>query len=189
MIMNRFLQKAMIVAVVVLTGTLVAFSANGQTAGTANGPLSSADKHFMSNAAEGGLAEVELGRMAAEKGSSQAVRDFGQRMVDDHSKANDQLKDVAGRLGVSLPDHVSAADEAEKAKLKAYSGEHFDRAYISLMLRDHRNDIAQFRRESRIGENREVRSFASNTLPTLEQHLRLAQEAEHKLGGPARASR
>lgn len=152
---------------------------------TKSGSLTSADKHFVSAAAEGGLAEVELGKLAQDKASSQDVKDFGQKMVEDHSKANDELKDTAEKLGASLPNHVSATQLAEKAKLSALSGTHFDRAYMSAMVKDHREDVAAFKREAASGRNEEIKSFASKTLPTLEEHLRLAEKTEHEVSGSA----
>ena len=154
----------------------------------ANGSVSSSDKHFLSDAAEGGLAEVELGQLAASKASSQTVKDFGQKMVDDHSKANEELKDCAQKLGVSIPDHISATEMAQKAKLSAYSGAHFDRAYIADMLKDHRQDVAAFKREANGGQNAEIKEFASKTLPTLEEQLRLAEKAQRELSSSAQSS-
>jgi putative membrane protein len=150
-------------------------------------PLSSEDKHFISEAAEGGLAEVELGHMAADKGESARVKEFGQRMVTDHSQANDKLKDIAQKLGVSVPDHMSATEYAEKTKLKAYSGGHFDRAYMDAMVKDHQDDIAAFRREARDGQNPEIKAFAAKTLPTLEQHLHLAERVNGEITRQASA--
>jgi putative membrane protein len=150
--------------------------------------LSSADKHFISEAAEGGLAEVELGRLAENKASNPKVKDFGQKMVEDHSKANSELKHTAQKLGVSVPDHISATQLAEKTKLSAYSGTHFDRSYMDAMLKDHRDDIAAFKREAADGENAEIKSFASKTLPTLEEHLRLAEKTEREVGSQSPSS-
>jgi putative membrane protein len=150
--------------------------------------LSPADKHFMNEAAEGGQAEVELGQLATSKASDQKVKDFGQKMVDDHSKANDHLKDCASKLGITLPHHPSAMEEAQKAKLSAYSGAHFDKAYMDGMVKDHRADIAAFKKEADEGQNAEIKQFATNTLPTLEEHLRLAEQADREVNGASAGS-
>jgi putative membrane protein len=129
----------------------------------------------MKKAADGGLAEVELGKLAAEKGSSQEVKDFGQRMVDDHSKANDQLKQLASQKHVELPQQTSPKHAATKAKLEKLSGEDFDKSYIAEMLKDHKQDVAEFKRESKSAHDDDVKSFAGQTLPTLQEHLKQVQ--------------
>ena len=129
----------------------------------------------MKKAADGGMAEVELGKLAAEKGSSQEVKDFGQRMVDDHSKANDQLKQLASQKHVELPQQPSSKHAATKAKLEKLSGEDFDKAYVAEMLKDHKQDVAEFKRESKSAHDDDLKSFASQTLPTLQEHLKQVQ--------------
>jgi putative membrane protein len=142
--------------------------------------LSLTDKKFVRDAAQGGLAEVELGKLASEKASSDDVKKFGQRMVDDHSKANDKLKEVASSEGVQLPQGLSAKDKATKARLSKLSGEQFDKAYMSDMVKDHTQDVAEFQHESRSGKEPAVKDFASQTLPTLEDHLKQAKEIAPK---------
>jgi putative membrane protein len=143
--------------------------------GKTSAGIAAADSTFMKKAADGGLAEVELGKLAAEKGSSQEVKDFGQRMVDDHSKANDQLKQLASQKHVELPQQPSSKHEATKAKLEKLSGEDFDKAYVAEMLKDHKQDVAEFKRESKSAHDDDLRSFASQTLPTLQEHLKQVQ--------------
>ncbi len=147
--------------------------------------LNSQDKSFITDAAEGGLAEIELGRLAQEKAESPKVKDFGQNMIDDHGRASDQLKEIAQKLGVSVPDHVSATQFAEKTKLSAFSGSHFDKSYMENMVKDHRDDIAAFGKEANEGRNPQLKAFASKTLPTLEKHLRMAEQTNRLVGGEA----
>jgi putative membrane protein len=150
---------------------------NSMSAGSSNSDGASAsDKKFVREAAQGGMAEVELGKLATEKASSPEVKKFGQRMVDDHSKANDQLKEVASSQGITLPSKMSAKDEMTKERLSKLSGEQFDKAYMSDMVKDHTQDIADFERESSSGMDSEVKNFAAQTLPTLKDHLRQAKE-------------
>lgn len=133
------------------------------------------DTKFMKAAAEGGLAEVSLGQLAAEKASSSKVKKFGQRMVDDHSKANDELKQLASQKNVDLPQDLNAKDKATKAALDKLSGEQFDQAYMKDMVKDHKKDVSDFRRESKAAHDPDIKKFASQTLPTLEDHLKQAE--------------
>ncbi|HVO59714.1 MAG TPA: DUF4142 domain-containing protein [Terriglobales bacterium] len=149
--------------------------------------LDAMDRHFIRKAGEGGLAEVELGKLAAEKGQGDEVKKFGQRMVDDHSKANDQLKQLAQSRGVNLPTELSAKDKATKARLEKLSGEKFDRAYMHDMVQDHTKDITEFEKESTSAKDSGVKSFASQTLPTLQDHLKEARSIVPKERKEAKA--
>lgn len=137
--------------------------------------VSKADATFIKKAAGGGMAEVELGRLATEKASNPDVKQFGQRMIDDHSKANDQLKQVAAEKHVTLPTSISAKDKATKAKLEALSGDQFDRAYMEDMVKDHKQDVAEFQKASKSASDPQIKDWASQTLPTLQDHLKEAQ--------------
>jgi putative membrane protein len=137
--------------------------------------LTAADKRFVKEAAEGGMAEVELGRLAELKGSSDDVRKFGQRMVEDHSKANDKLKEVAAAKSIALPEKPNPQQEATKDRLMKLSGADFDKAYITDMVQDHKKDVVAFRVESRAGRDPDVKNFAATTLPTLRDHLKNAE--------------
>ena len=138
--------------------------------------LSGADKTFMMKAAQGGMAEVELGQLATQKAEGQDVKKFGQRMVDDHSKANDQLKSIAQEKGVQLPTDLDAKDKALKDRLSKLSGEQFDRAYMRNMVQDHKKDVAEFQKEANSAKDPDVKNFAQQTLPTLQDHLKMAQQ-------------
>jgi putative membrane protein len=160
----------------------------GANSGTSSGKLAPADRQFIREAAEGGLAEVELGKLATEKAESSDVKQFGQRMVDDHSKANDQLKQVASEKGVTVPDKLSAKDAATKARLEKLSGKAFDRAYMHDMVMDHTKDVSEFRTESKTAKDPDVKNFASQTLPTLRDHLKEAKSIAPKTGARTAAS-
>ena len=124
-----------------------------------------ADAKFVKEAADGGMAEVELGQLALEKASSSDVKQFGQRMVEDHGKANDELKQLAAQKHVDLPAEPSAKHKATKARLEKLSGEQFDKAYMADMLKDHKQDVAAFEKESKSAKDPDVKSFAAKTLP------------------------
>lgn len=135
---------------------------------------------FAQEAASGGLMEVRLGEIATRSGSSELVRAFGQRMVNDHSKANQELKAEAQRLGLALPAELNKAHAASVEKLQKLSGTELDRAYIDMMVEDHEADVKSFRKESeRSGSP--LQGFAARTLPTLEQHLDQAREVQKAL--------
>ena len=141
-----------------------------------------ADEHFIKEAAIGGMAEVELGKMATEKGQSAEVKRFGQKMADDHAKANDELKSLAGTKNVTLPTEIDAKHKAVADRLSKLSGDAFDRAYMQAMLKDHREDVAAFRTESKSGKDSEVKAWAGKTLPTLEEHLKMAEDTNRAVG-------
>lgn len=149
---------------------------------------STSDKTFIKKAAEGGIAEVQLGKLAAEKATNPDVKQFGQRMVDDHAKANDQLKQVAEKDDVRLPDHPSAAELAQKDRLEKLSGAQFDKAYMADMLKDHRQDVAEFRTEAKSAHDPDLKSFVEQTLPTLEDHLKTAESVAPKVEGSQRSA-
>jgi putative membrane protein len=146
--------------------------------------MSSRDRDFIMDAAMGGLMEVELGRVAAQQGSSEAVKQFGQRMVDDHSKANTELMTLASSKGITLPTSIDDKHRGEVTKLSAMTGADFDRAYSKMMLKDHEKDVSEFEKESTKGGDADIKAFATSTLPTLQEHLQLARA----LPGNERAS-
>ena len=151
------------------------------TATTTTAKLSAGDTKFVKEAASGGMEEVELGQLAVSKASDPDVKSFGQKMVDDHSKANDQLKQIASQKGVTLPTGLNNMQKHDKSKLAKLSGGAFDRAYISMMVKDHKKDVADFQKESNHGKDSDVKGFATSTLPTLQDHLKMAQDASSKL--------
>jgi putative membrane protein len=136
----------------------------------------SPDESFYKKAAEGGIAEVEQGKLAQQKGQSKAVKDFGMMMVKDHSAANDRLKAIAAKKGIELPSSSSMGQMATKAKLEILSGETFDKSYVKGMVKDHKEDIEQFEQEAKNGKDAEARAFASKTLPTLHAHLKMIEK-------------
>jgi len=163
-------------------------SASNMKAG-ATASIPAADKAFVEKAAVGGLAEVNMGKMALEKGSSDQVKQFGARMVEDHSKANDELKQIASSKGITLPTDLDAKHKAKMDKMQKLSGAQFDRAYMDDMVADHKQDVAEFKKEASSGKDSEVKSFAAKTLPTLEDHLKMAESTDAAVKGSKSASR
>src|SRR5256714_8807187 len=148
---------------------------SGSSMGKKSAGMTMTDTTFVKKAARGGLAEVKLGKLATEKASSEDVKKFGQRMVDDHGKANDRLKQVASEEHITLPEGLSAKDKATKDRLEKLSGAQFDRAYMRDMVKDHRQDVAEFEHASKSAHDPAVKSFATQTLPTLQDHLKEAE--------------
>jgi putative membrane protein len=133
--------------------------------------LKSADTAFAMKAAQGGAAEVQTGKLAAEKASSPDVKAFGQQMVDDHTKANDDLKSVAEKKRMTLPTDMNAHQQGTYSKLQRLSGDAFDRAYVKDMVKDHEDDVKEFQKEANNGKDEDIKGFASRTLPVLQAHL------------------
>ncbi|HEY6444586.1 MAG TPA: DUF4142 domain-containing protein [Candidatus Acidoferrales bacterium] len=186
------IRKVTFVAAVAGVSLLLAGMLLGQeSTAPSSGPKDSAatsasspmtDAHFAKEAAAGGMAEVKLGQLAQEKGSSETVKSFGQKMVQDHSEANEKLKGVAGEQKIKLPTTLTKTDQAAYDRLSNLSGDAFDKAYARDMVSDHVKDIAAFKKEATGGKNEAVKSFASETLPTLETHLKMAHEMARAVG-------
>jgi putative membrane protein len=141
----------------------------------ASAQLPRADRKFIEEAASGGWAEVELGKLAQQKAASEPVKQFGARMVEDHGKANDELKQLAQIKGVTVPAAPDKSHLREVEKLGKLSGAEFDRQYVAHMLSDHRKDVSEFKKASESAKDDDVKAFAGKTLPTLQEHLKLVQ--------------
>jgi putative membrane protein len=161
-----------IFAVMILAGALSAGSASAQ----------SNDLSFAREAAKGGMAEVELGILAKAKASSADVKQFADRMVTDHGKANGELKQWAAQKKVTLPTALDAKAKATRDRLAKLTGDAFDKAYMQAMLMDHEHAVAAFKNEAASGKDPDLKAWAAKTLPTLEDHLKMAQEAGAKVG-------
>ena len=142
------------------------------------------DATFATKAADGGMAEVATGKLAAQHAQSPAVKSFGEQMVTDHSKANDELKAVAAKNAIDLPSAPSAKHQAAADKLAGFDGRAFDDAYVKLMVQDHTETVALFKKEAATGSNADVKAFANETLPTLQHHLdmikKIAASKDHE---------
>jgi putative membrane protein len=134
------------------------------------------DKAFMKKAANGGMTEVSLGKLAGEKGESKEVKDFGDKMVKDHTKIADNLKEVAGKLGVTLPEKVDATHQAKIDKMEKMSGAAFDKAYVNGMVMAHEKDIAAFEEAGKETKNEELKKFIDDSVPTMKEHLEMIKK-------------
>ena len=181
---NRFAMAA-------LTGLLALAPAFAQstattattskTTTTSTSKVSATDTRFIKEAAMGGLEEVQLGQLAVQKASNGDVKSFGQRMVDDHTKANSQLQQIASQKGVTVASKLSPPKQKDVDKLSKLNGAAFDRSYMSMMVKDHVKDVAEFQKASKNAKDSDVKSFASSTLPTLQDHLKMARDISSAL--------
>jgi putative membrane protein len=133
------------------------------------------DAKFYKNAAEGGIAEVELGKLAQDKSPTPSVKEFGAMMVTEHTAANDKLKAIAAKKNITLPTSPSVGQMATKTKLEVLSGTTFDKSYIKGMVDDHQETIKAFQTEVSSGQDPDAKAFAVATLPTLKVHLKKIQ--------------
>lgn len=137
---------------------------------------SDSDKKFVDEALKGGMAEVDLGHLAADKAASDDVKAFGQKMVTDHTRLGDQMKTVANDIGVNPPEGTSAEGLATKAKLSMLSGKTFDDEYIKAMVKDHEEDLKAFRNEAMNGTSPEVKRAARQGATVVQEHLAMIRK-------------
>lgn len=152
------------------------------TQGSTSTKLSMSDRRFLTKAAEGGMAEVEMGNIAKQHASNDAVKQFGDQMVTDHSKANEELKSLQSQKGETPPANLSMKDKRSKDRLSKLSGQEFDKEYMKNMVADHEKDVAEFRKASQNAKDADVKAFAAKTLPILEQHLQKARSIASQVG-------
>jgi putative membrane protein len=139
------------------------------------------DARFAVDAADGGLLEVELGNLALTNASTDVVKQFAKHIVEDHSKGNEELKNLAKSEGIALPDALSEKNKEAFDKFTHKSGIEFDKDYIDFMIKDHKEDIVEFEKEAKKGHDPEIKSLAAKTLPTLNHHLEMAQSTRDAL--------
>jgi len=140
------------------------------------------DLAFMNDAGPGSMAEVELGRLAVKQAASSDVKQFAQKMIEDHSKAVDELKQLAGRKKVNLPPDVTPKHKEVMEKLSKLQRADFDREYVKEMVAAHEKDVAAFTGVSQNATDADVKAFAAKTLPTLQMHLQMIRDMAGKMG-------
>ena len=185
--MLRLLTATAVVAVGLLAAPPI-FAQTGQAghaaATSAKDALDQEDKTFVREAATGGMAEVELSKVA-QKSENGDVKRFADWMIEDHTKANEQLTSIATGLGVDMPKSLDSEHERVREKLQTLHGKAFDDQYIRDMVEDHNKAVKLFQKEERSGHNTELKQFAQKTLPTLEEHHKMALELSRKLSQTA----
>lgn len=151
--------------------------------------ISEADQQFAEKAADDEVSEVELGKLATRKAASRQVKEFGQRMVEDHTKASEDLKRIASTKGMRLPQQMDKSSKELRDRLAKLSGSQFDSAYMAEMLKNHKLDLEQFQQEAKSGGDPELKQFATKTLPTLQSHLKQAESIAPDLQGVKSSSK
>ena len=177
--MMRHVATAAVLALLVCP----AFAADSATHKGAKSGEPHADGKFVHEAAQGGLLEVQLGQLAAKNGMSEQVKSFGQRMVDDHSKANQELMQIAQQKGITLKTSLDKKHQDMVDKLAKKSGKDFDKDYMDMMVKDHKDDVDEFQKEANTGKDADVKAFAAKTLPVLQEHHRMAEDTQKALSG------
>ena len=137
---------------------------------------------FLKQAAEINLGEVQLGKLAEQKGNNPAIRDFGKRMVEDHTKAEDNLRQIAQQQGVTLPSNPGQHVTSLQQQLSGATGAQFDQIYIEHMLSGHKGAIDAFENEIEHGSNPAIKGYAESTLPVIQDHIRIAEDVAGKMG-------
>ncbi|HUR36206.1 MAG TPA: DUF4142 domain-containing protein [Terriglobales bacterium] len=148
-----------------------------------SGPISSSDQQFITEAANGGMKEVELSNYVAQKTQSMEVRQLAERIAQDHSNANSELKSAAQQDNGNVPASMDEKAMQEFDQFKKMSGTKLDQMYVQHMIQDHKKDIAKFQEEASSGTASQVKAFAQKTLPTLQEHLQMAQDTHSKMSG------
>jgi putative membrane protein len=172
--MRKLLSMATVVATVLFLPALA--SAQDAT------KLPAADMDFVNQATAAGMAEVDLGKLGAEKAADQSVKQFAQRMVDDHSKANEQLIKILADKKIEVPKELPADAASTKDQLSSLPVADFDSEYMTHMVSDHEKAVALFDKESKEGQDAQLKQFAEQTLPTIQDHLKQAQQIQSSLG-------
>jgi putative membrane protein len=144
--------------------------------------LSPAGKLFIKDAASINLMEIQLGRVAQDKGVTQDVKDYGESMVLDHSEANEELQDIASQKNLKLPTQVERKHTQMIARLSKLSGTRFDRRYLQAMVENHQKSIGRFKKAIRKVRDPDLKAWSVAMLPVLEHHLLEAKEITRKLG-------
>jgi putative membrane protein len=163
-------------------------SAKPSTATHEGTKASTADMDFAKKVAAGGEAEVQLAMMAQDKATSSEVKDLASRLHTDHMKANDELKKIASQKGWTLPTEPTAEQKAKKEKLEKLSGSAFDKEFVNTMVANHKANIPNFERVASKGTDSDLKQWAASTLPTLKEHLEMAQKVQKSLGGSTSTS-
>jgi putative membrane protein len=166
---------------IAIFGLVLSMSAFGASAADAPTGVSSQDTKFIQEAASGGSLEVSLGQYAADHATNQDIKDFGKHMDEDHTKANDELRDLAKNKNIDLTGTLSTKDKESLDKIEKYEGDEFDKHYVKAMVKDHEKTIEAFESEVKDGTDPDIKAWADKTLPTLHHHLDMIKDIQSKM--------
>ncbi|HWH71953.1 MAG TPA: DUF4142 domain-containing protein [Candidatus Sulfotelmatobacter sp.] len=156
--------------------------AQSQSSSSQSSQSSQQDTSFITQAAQGNLAEVELGKLGAQKSQNQQIKQLSQHLQTDHQKANQQLQPIAQSKGLQLPQQADAHHTRQLTQLQKLSGAEFDRQFATTALQDHARTLALFQREAQQGQDPATKQYAQSLVPALQHHLTMAQQAAKSVG-------
>ena len=162
------------------TGSSSGTATQGGSAASAQ-KLSHQDRKFVEDLTQANMAEIQLAQIAKERGQNQAVKDFADRMVNDHTQAGQRLSSLAGPLGITPPDKMDFMHRHLEKKLRKENPSSFDEEYIESQVKDHKKVLDMLKKESESGENADLKQFASQLQPTIQEHLQLAQQIQQQV--------
>lgn len=151
-----------------------------------HGQLNSSDYKFAVDAYRANTEEINLAQLAAQKASDPAVQQFAQRMIQDHTKANQQLSQIVSQKGATMPTTPTSGQERETDRLAKLSGADFDKAYMDYMVKEHKKDVKEFQKEADKAKDPDIKAFAANTVPILQEHLQMAENTDAAVKGTKR---
>ncbi|KQS30946.1 DUF4142 domain-containing protein [Dyadobacter sp. Leaf189] len=185
-------MKKLKLLLMLTAGMFVAVSCNDDDDDNVGTMVPEADRMFVTNAADGGMFEVKAGEMAVAKGDTagtgmvmgsdtMSIKSFGQMMITDHTKANNELKGIADPKKVEIPATLSAVKQKMLDSLNTASGAAFNMMYVRMMVASHKETVSLFEKQSNTGQDAELKSWASQKLPTLRHHLEMAEMMHDKM--------
>lgn len=136
---------------------------------------------FVSKTAQGGMAEIHLSQIALQRASSDPVKRFAQQLIAEHTRTNNELKQIAAQKGIQLPTEITAEQKSMIDRLSNLSGPEFDKEYMKHMVEDHQKDVSEFQKQAESGTDADVKAFAAKTLPTLQKHLQMSRDTVAKI--------
>ncbi len=177
-------------AIFLVTGGMsLAYGQQSANTGMQNGTISTqqsnvsnTDKNFVENTLKGGMLEIALAQEAVKKSTNQDVQNLANHIIQDHTKGNQQLKEIAQKEGLQIPDKMGSDKEQKLEKFSKMDAQDFDREYASFEVKDHKDDIKDAENEAKDGTNPSIKNFASQLVPQLQQHLSMAQSVDQKFG-------
>lgn len=180
--MKRTMTVAVALAAIVAFAPIPAEAEKAKGAGHASAAKALSDAEFMRMATQANMAEVQLGKIAVQRAENPEVKQFAQRMVDDHTKANDELAQLAAKRDVKMPDDMSPKHKPVMSRLSNLSGADFDRAYMREMVTEHDHDVARFQRQATATKDADLKAWIEKTLPVLRRHEQMAQNTARIVG-------
>jgi putative membrane protein len=163
---------------ITIAAAVAAFAITSSRIFAAEEKASSSEATFIKHTADANMTEIKLGKLAADNAEKQNLKDFGNRMVSDHTSAGDKLEPIAKKLNVTIPSEVSSEHQKTIDRLSKLKGAEFDKAFSQVMVKDHKKVISMFEAEEKTAKNSDLKSFVTDTLPTLKEHLSMAQKLE-----------